>query len=128
MQLIALDHVNLRTASLDEMVAWYETVLGMRSGARPGFAFPGAWLYVGDKPFVHLVGIGEEVEASDLQIEHFAFSATGFAAFVKRLEDRGIEYRLAPVPGYPIVQVNVWDPDGNHIHIDFSEDEAKGAV
>jgi hypothetical protein len=34
------------------------------------------------------------------------------------------------VPGWPVVQVNVWDPDGNHLHIDFdlSEAEAAGLV
>ena len=40
-----LDHVNLRTANLDVMVAWYGRILGMHPGPRPGFSFPGAWLY-----------------------------------------------------------------------------------
>ncbi len=33
-----LDHVNLRTADLDGMVAWYGRVLDMHPGPRPGFA------------------------------------------------------------------------------------------
>ena len=40
-----LDHVNLRTADLDRMVAWYGRVLDMHPGPRPDFAFPGAWPY-----------------------------------------------------------------------------------
>ena len=41
MQLNKLDHVNVRTENLDAMVTWYTNVLGMRSGDRPNFAFPG---------------------------------------------------------------------------------------
>ena len=51
-----LEHVNVRTANLDAMVEWYGRMLGMTSGPRPGFSFPGAWLYAGDHPIVHLVG------------------------------------------------------------------------
>jgi catechol 2,3-dioxygenase-like lactoylglutathione lyase family enzyme len=44
MQVTKLDHVNVHTANLDTMVEWYGRVLGMRSGERPPFPFPGAWL------------------------------------------------------------------------------------
>ena len=77
-QIQKLDHVNLRTTQLDNMIHWYGDVLGLRSGPRPGFGFPGAWLYAGEAAYVHLVGIpgqpasGSEVE---LKLEHFAFSA-----------------------------------------------------
>ena len=50
-----LDHVNVVTTRLDEMVTWYQTVLGLTLGPRPNFPFPGAWLYAGDHPVVHLV-------------------------------------------------------------------------
>ena len=51
-----LDHVNLRTSRLEEMTRWYVDVMGLRSGFRPNFPFPGAWLYAGDRAIVHLVG------------------------------------------------------------------------
>jgi catechol 2,3-dioxygenase-like lactoylglutathione lyase family enzyme len=44
MPLWQLDHVNVVTANREEMVAWYEAVLGLRSGPRPDFPFDGAWL------------------------------------------------------------------------------------
>ena len=56
MQLGTLDHVNVRTRNLERMVDWYERILGMKTGKRPSFSFPGAWLYVDDKPYV--VGLG----------------------------------------------------------------------
>ena len=55
MKLTGLDHVNIRTASLEAMIGSYETVLGLTNGARPPFGFGGAWLYVGERPVVHLV-------------------------------------------------------------------------
>lgn len=116
-----LDHVNVRTANLDAMVDWYGRVLGMKSGWRPPFAFPGAWLYAGKHPAVHLVGVDASPGGADPRIEHFAFSAEGREAFLARLAADGIATRLLEVPGTDIVQVNIHDPDGNHIHIDFTD-------
>ncbi|AXT27491.1 hypothetical protein D1823_13450 [Ruegeria sp. AD91A] len=56
MRIERLDHVNIVTTKLSDMVTWYEEVLGLRLGARPDFPFPGAWLYAGDDAVLHLVG------------------------------------------------------------------------
>lgn len=123
MRLGKLDHVNIRTSRLDEMVAWYEGVLGMESGPRPDFPFPGAWMYVGGAPVVHMIGVEGDPGAgseTDLKLEHFAFSATGREDFEAALAARGERFRVSEVPGLGIAQINVWDPDGNHIHIDFA--------
>lgn len=126
MQIGKLDHVNVRTANLDKMVAWYGAMLGMETGKRPKFPFPGAWLYTGDNAAVHLIGIDQAPPSQDdLQLEHFAFRASGFASLKERLEAAGERYTVNPVPGAGIVQINCWDPDGNHIHIDFPEADAK---
>jgi len=124
----ALDHLNMRTARLAEMVAWYERILLMTPGPRPDFEFPGAWLYVGDHALVHLVEVaGEPVNGSDLKLEHGAFRARGLTDLIARLEDAGERYKLSPVPGFPVIQVNIWDPDGNHLHVDFDIAEAQAA-
>jgi catechol 2,3-dioxygenase-like lactoylglutathione lyase family enzyme len=119
MQLGTLDHVNVRTAKVEAMRAWYVRVLGMVDGDRPNFPFPGAWLYAGPKPVVHLVGVADEPANTDPKLEHFAFSATGLTTFKEKLERLGEKYDVRVVPGLGLVQFNVWDPDGNHIHIDF---------
>lgn len=125
MQIKSLDHVNLRTYRLGEMIAWYGDVLGMPAGDRPAFPFPGAWIYAGDNPVIHLVEIEPEAPSdAKPQIEHFALAATGLPDMVDRLNARGIDHELIPVPGLPIVQLHVHDPDGNHIHIDFDQAEA----
>ena len=127
MPLHQLDHVNLPTSRLDEMIAWYEEVLGMVNGKRPPFPFPGAWLYVGDNPVVHLVGTDTERQNIEPKIEHFALSATDLIDFKTRVESKNIEVDWIRVPGFGILQANIFDPDGNHIHIDFSAEEADAA-
>ena len=120
MPVTAFDHVNIRTHQLDEMISWYGDVLGLFPGPRPEFPFPGAWLYLRDQALVHLVGIEKApVEPDNLGLEHFALRAEGMAEFLTKLESLGIEARVSPVPGLPVVQVNIFDPDGNHIHVDF---------
>ena len=122
MQLHKLDHVNVRTDNLDAMVAWYKDILGMNVGDRPNFGFPGAWMYVGDQAVVHLIGVEGDAGAGsegDLKLEHFALSATGMKEFEARLTAAGEKFQRRDVPGGVITQYNIWDPDGNHIHIDF---------
>lgn len=120
MTVTAFDHVNVRTANLDGMTDFYSDVLGLMPGRRPDFGFPGAWLYLGERAYVHLVGVGEPPRSGgNVTLEHFAFRASGLPAFRDKLEARGVAYSLDRVPGFPIVQVNFHDPDGNHIHIDF---------
>ena len=117
----SLDHVNLRTTRLADMIAWYGAVLGLENGMRPDFGFAGAWLYAGGRPVVHLIEVEEEARGSEgaLKLEHFAFSATGLADFEGLLRERGERYRRSDNPLTGLVQMNVWDPDGNHIHVDF---------
>ncbi len=126
MKLGKLDHVNIRTTQLSAMIEWYTNVLGMYSGKRPDFPFPGAWMYADNVVSVHLIGVegpagvGSEVS---LKLEHFAFSATGLAKFEASLQASEEQYRRGEVPSINLVQFNIWDPDGNHIHIDFPADE-----
>lgn len=118
-----LDHVNLYTHDLERMVKWYEDVLGMTRGARPPFSFEGAWLYVGDDPVVHMTRVDSERNGDNPKLEHFALSASDIGPFLDHLDAKSVAYRTAIVPGFGIIQVNIHDPDGNHLHIDFAKDE-----
>lgn len=127
MPIESFDHVNIRTANLSALIAWYADVLGLHSGPRPDFPFDGAWLYLGDQAVIHLVGVGDPPQAAgDITLEHFAFRATDLADMRSRLDTRGVNYSIDPVPGFPVVQINLHDPDGNHIHIDFDSSEYGG--
>ena len=120
-----LDHVNLRTADLAGMCAFYSDVLGMAAGPRPGFSFGGAWLYAGGQAAVHLVEVKDQPSPDgELRLEHFALAATGLADFLALLKARGEAYRIGVIRDFGIIQVNIHDPDGNHIHVDFAAAEA----
>lgn len=120
-----LEHVNIRTSKLNEMIEWYDRVLHIKAGWRPNFPFPGAWLYSGDnKPTIHLVGVDEEPQ-DGLKLEHFAFSAVGLKKCVDHMDRENVPYELIAVEEARIIQVNISDPDGNHIHIDFPDHEKK---
>ena len=120
MKLTGFDHVNIRTANLAAMVKWYDRVLGMTSGKRPDFSFPGAWLYLGDQALIHLVGVAGEPASVEPKIEHFAIRAEGLKEFLAHLDAEGVDARLAEIRDFGITQVNIHDPDGIHIHIDFT--------
>ncbi len=125
-----LDHVNLRTRQLARLVDFYARTLGLRSGPRPPFPFPGAWLYAGEQAVIHLIGLegapGDGRQQPDLSLEHFALASSGLAALLERLEAEGVPARVARVPGGGPIQVNLFDPDGNHLHIDFAPEEGEG--
>jgi len=126
MQINKLDHVNIRTNQLAVMINWYRDVLGLELGERPDFSFNGAWMYAGNDPVVHLIEVeGEAGHGSEdkLKLEHFALSASGCSEFLSRLDSKGITFRRSGIKSLNLIQINVWDPDGNHIHIDFDEHE-----
>lgn len=120
-----LDHVNIRTADLAGQIEFYERVMGMKQGPRPGFDFPGAWMYVGSQPVVHLIGTAESPPAyrPDQQLEHYALGATGLADFLAHLRANQVAYYCRILPDFGIRQVNIHDADGNHLHIDFPAEE-----
>lgn len=126
MKIGKLDHVNIRTTQLEPMTEWYQDVLGLKKGDRPDFPFPGAWMYAGDMAVVHLVGTDGEPgvgSETNLKMEHFAFTASGASGFEARLKERKENYRRIPLEATNTIVFNVWDLDGNHIHVDFPADE-----
>ncbi len=128
MPLLAFDHVNIRTVNLEKMVAWYEKVLGLRSGSRPEFPVPGAWLYLGSSCVVHLIEADPppmvHSEGESLRVEHIAFRAEGRNAFIAHLEENDVPYKLFPFEPMNVVLVFIRDPDGNRIHVDFPTSES----
>lgn len=126
MGLERLDHINVNTTQLERLKAFYSEVLGMTPGPRPGFSFGGAWMYCGGRPAVHLVERAELAPLEgDLRLQHFAFAATDLAAFLARLQQLDVPYRVGIVEDFEICQINLTDPDGNHLHVDFPLAEAR---
>jgi catechol 2,3-dioxygenase-like lactoylglutathione lyase family enzyme len=127
MQIARLDHVNLRTTQLEAMTGWYSDLLGLELGPRPNFPFAGAWLYAGDVAIIHLIEVEDSLAVGSeqsLKLEHFALRAdSGLADFEDRLKAKDERYRRSDIANFGIAQFNIWDPDGNHIHVDFLLDD-----
>jgi catechol 2,3-dioxygenase-like lactoylglutathione lyase family enzyme len=121
MAMFWLDHVNLRTAKLDEMSAFYEDILGLPRGKRPSFPMGGAWHYCGKQPVVHLVESAKKIKSEEAQIEHFAMRSNGtIKAFQKKMRDTDTPYQVRTLSEINLTQVNVFDPDGNKIEVQFA--------
>lgn len=122
-----LDHVNIRTANLEALVRFYEQVIGLKAGERPPLGFPGAWMYAGERAVIHLVGVEEQPQPQGaLQLEHFAFAGSRLPELLARVTRAGVSYRESRQAGTGNVVVNLQDPDGNCLHIDFAASEAQG--
>jgi catechol 2,3-dioxygenase-like lactoylglutathione lyase family enzyme len=126
MGLKRLDHINVNTARLPLLITFYSEVLGLTPGPRPAFSFGGAWLYCSGVPAVHLVEREHLAALSgDLRLQHFAFAAEDLGAFLERLKALSVPFRVGIVEDFEICQINLQDPDGNQLHIDFPLAEAK---
>ena len=116
-----LDHVNIRTNRLDEMSEFYEDVLGLKRGKRPPFEFGGAWHYCKGRAIVHLVESTKRIPAGEAQVEHFALRSTGsMKRFQSKLRKADAPYYVVPLERINVCQVNVFDPDGNKIEVQFA--------
>ena len=72
---------------------------------------------------MHLVELKKPVAVMETQIEHFALRGGELSAFPDNLRERKIAYEVAVIPDVEIRQVNIYDPDGNHIEIQFAATE-----
>jgi len=124
-----LDHFNIRTRHLADTVRFYEDGLGLTSGDRPNFAFPGAWMYSEGRPVVHLVDISRTQEPQKPDsgvVHHVAFASRGFASMKQRLETSGVEFNVRQVPGGDLWQIFVTDPNGVVIELNYEAAKEQG--
>ena len=124
MTITAMNHFTVLTDDVPRTLAFYCDVLGLRQGARPDLGFPGAWLYAGEVPVLHVIG-GRPREALKAGvIDHMAFSASDLAATLARLERAGITPSSCRRQiGTGMWQVFVLDPNGAKVELDFDAAE-----
>lgn len=123
-----LDHFNIRTRDLNGTVRFYQDILGLENGARPNFAFPGAWLYSEGRAVVHLVDISptDEPQKPDSGVvHHVAFISRDFAGMRKRLQTKGVEFEARQVPGGALWQIFIRDPNGVMIELNYEAAKEK---
>lgn len=130
-------HVTLlcTPSQLASVQTFYQQVIGLEPGPRPPFDFPGAWLYAGKEPIVHLAavlqGAATAVSAASRSalpggslatgpIDHIALGAQGSVEDSRqKLSRLGIPFTEAPVPDFPLYQIFLNDPLGVKIELNF---------
>jgi len=123
MPVAAFQHVNTRSSDVERTRDFYVHVLGFRVGDRPPFASKGYWLYLADRPVLHLVqrAAGETHHAHGGNVDHIGFHAVDLEATRAALKTAGLEFREAVVPRDNTVQIFVRDPDGITVELNFSQ-------
>jgi catechol 2,3-dioxygenase-like lactoylglutathione lyase family enzyme len=123
MRIKKLDHITIRTALLEETIAFYSQVLGMTVGPFPGGDLGrGAWIYdEGGQPAVHL-GLLREEEAQTRgsgAIDHVAFEGVGHDELAARLTRLGMDFKRNEVASINLRQLFVRDPNGILVELNF---------
>lgn len=110
--IVGLNHANISTPRLQETVAFFVDVLGLKPGPRPDFqGFDGAWLYVGDDAVLHIVE-RQEARPHEGALDHFSFSVANFEAALARLDAAGVRYVAQDIPSGFGRQAFLKDPNG----------------
>ena len=122
-----MNHFTILTDDVDRTVGFYDEFLGLAAGPRPGFAFPGAWLYANGTPILHVIGGRPKSELKAGVIDHMAFSGRDLAGMLEKLEARGLEHVCRRQVGSGVWQVFFFDPNGARVEVDFpAEEKAPG--
>ncbi len=126
MTICGLDHFTVLTNDLDATVEFYRQVLGLETGPRPAFPFPGAWLYGDGVALLHVIEKASIPNEAGV-LDHVAFRGVGLAALIERLQARHLAYDLHrlpnELPGAGVWQLFFHDPNGARIEVDFAADE-----
>ena len=118
-----MNHFTILTDDVDGAVDFYDDLLGLTAGPRPNFDFPGAWLYAGGAPILHVIGGRPKSELKPGVIDHMAFSGRDLSGTLAKLKARGIEHTCRRQVGSGTWQVFLHDPNGAKVEIDFAADE-----
>jgi catechol 2,3-dioxygenase-like lactoylglutathione lyase family enzyme len=123
MAITEMNHFTVLTDDLDRTRAFYVGLLGLREGSRPPLGFPGAWLYAGERPVLHVIA-GRELPAERRGVlDHMAFSARGLGDITERLDAAGIAYDLRRQAESRVWQLFTFDPNGARVELDFEATE-----
>ena len=138
MALKTFEHVLILADDVDKTKDFYVNILGLNIGYRPDFPFKGYWLYLDENPkaaCVHLamrkqdtgqdyyIGKKDDVKSGSGAIDHVAFNADDIESMKAKLEKISMEYTHRKVPGFPLEQLFIMDPDGVKVELNYATSE-----
>ena len=102
MPALSLDHWNVYCKDLKATVRFYERYVGLKDGDRPPFNFPGAWLYAGEKPILHLVSETGRKDHGSGAIDHVAINCENIRGTIDQLKKDKMPFEVRKVPARPL--------------------------
>ena len=134
MALKTFEHVLILADDVDKTKDFYVDILGLEVGYRPDFRFKGYWLYLKDNKAacIHLamrkqdtgqdyyIGKKDDVKSGSGAIDHVAFNADDIEGMKSKLDKISMEYTHRKVPGFPLEQLFIMDPDGVKVELNYA--------
>jgi lactoylglutathione lyase len=117
MKTLQLNHVALHVSDLERSVKFYTEVLKLEPMPRPDFAFPGAWLRIGEDQELHLIGERTSAVISHNRGNHWAMMVDDMDAWENYFQGNEILYlprRRRPDGAF---QIYLIDPDGHYVEL-----------
>ena len=130
------DHYTVRSADHDASWRFYEQVLGLTVRKREGTPVPAFKVSIGEREVVHVFQASDEMEtifaklppAEELQgwntgrLHHVEFWASGLGEMKQRFARENVRFIERTLPDKH--QVQMYDPDGIAVNLNFSLEEA----
>jgi catechol 2,3-dioxygenase-like lactoylglutathione lyase family enzyme len=135
MALKTFEHVLILADDVDKTKNFYVDMLGLEVGYRPDFPFKGYWLYLKENKkaaCIHLamrkqdtgqdyyIGKKDDVKSGSGAIDHVAFNADDIKGMKSKLDKISMEYTHRKVPGFPLEQLFIDDPDGVKVELNYA--------
>jgi len=132
MSVLALDHVNIRTADLPATVAFFRDVLGLRADVAPGAPSidRGCWIYdPANRPIVHIGPIDARYPSDSVHpfnpttgsgaVHHVALECDDFDGMAAKLTANGHAYTVNDIPQIGLRQMFVAEHNGVLLELNF---------
>ena len=130
MKLNALDHVNIITEDLTGTARFFSEMfdLDVRNAPEPLKPEWAQWLYDDAGRAIFHINAKEMPQAFAREtpagrvtgaIHHVALNCSGHDAYVSRLEQHGIDYRLNELPSVQLKQIFFHEPNGVLLELNF---------
>lgn len=113
-----INHILFKTNDIEQMIRFLVDVIGLKTGYRPPFRFPGAWIYSGDIALFHLVEAAHDKKDTG-NIDHVAIEGGDYEGLLGRLTKNNAAFNEVVVPETRQRQVFVSGPDGLNIEMLF---------
>ncbi|MDC1209709.1 VOC family protein [Pseudomonadota bacterium] len=138
MAIKTFEHVLILAEDVDKTKDFYVNLLGLEAGFRPEFPFKGYWLYLKsnkEAACIHLamrqqddgqdyyIGKKDNVKSGSGAIDHVAFNADDIEGMKSKLENKSVEFTHRKVPGFPLEQLFINDPDGVKVELNYKVDD-----